>query len=384
LFFGHGLPVAVANLVLMLPSVPKSFGRLSEAYLSAFLALEGKSNPLSLPLKQSYVVILVDGLGVSNIKSAGAHAAFLNQKLLSSTSLFSGFPSTTATSLASLATGKANGEHAFIGYRVFDRESSRAINFLNDLGDELNPREFQDLETISEQATRAGKTVVTVGPGEYSESGFTKATMPAARYLAASTLEQRFSAASKEASNPGTLVYLYIPELDQLAHRFGTSSTKWLSMIEDLDSEVSKFARSLSKTTGVILTADHGVIDVPKSSHIYLEQLACMEDLVMIGGDPRVGFLYFETGIDLAAKRLQIEQELSGLVDTVTIEELVTSGWFAPLTKTATRVAPDFVLLPRADRVVYHRGFAKQKSMEMVGQHGGMSKSEWEVPLVIF
>jgi hypothetical protein len=368
----------------MLPSVPKSFGRLSEAYLSAFLALEGKSNPLSLPLKQSYVVILVDGLGVSNIKSAGAHAAFLNQKLLSSTSLFSGFPSTTATSLASLATGKANGEHAFIGYRVFDRESSRAINFLNDLGDELNPREFQDLETISEQATRAGKTVVTVGPGEYSESGFTKATMPAARYLAASTLEQRFSAASKEASNPGTLVYLYIPELDQLAHRFGTSSTKWLSMIEDLDSEVSKFARSLSKTTGVILTADHGVIDVPKSSHIYLEQLACMEDLVMIGGDPRVGFLYFETGIDLAAKRLQIEQELSGLVDTVTIEELVTSGWFAPLTKTATRVAPDFVLLPRADRVVYHRGFAKQKSMEMVGQHGGMSKSEWEVPLVIF
>lgn len=104
----------------------------------------------------------------------------------------------------------------------------------------------------------------------------------------------------------------------------------------------------------------------------------------MIGGDPRVGFLYFETGIDLAAKRVQIEQELAGLVDTVTVEELVTSGWVAPLTKTAHRVAPDLVLLPRADRVVYHRSFAKQKSMEMVGQHGGMSKSEWEVPLLVF
>ena len=89
----------------MLPSVPNSFGRLSEAYLSAFLALDGKPNPLSLPAKQSYLVILVDGLGVANIKSAGGHAGFLNQKLSTSKSLFSGFPTTTATSLASFSTG---------------------------------------------------------------------------------------------------------------------------------------------------------------------------------------------------------------------------------------------------------------------------------------
>jgi hypothetical protein len=34
--------------------------------------------------------------------------------------------------------------------------------------------------------------------------------------------------------------------------------------------------------------------------------------------------------------------------------------------------------------VVYHRGFAKQKSLEMIGQHGGMTKAEWEIPLLIF
>jgi hypothetical protein len=74
-----------------------------------------------------------------------------------------------------------SGEHAFIGYRVFDREVSKPINLLNDLGAEFPPQKYQDLQTISEQAVKAGKNVVTVGPGEYQGSGFTQATMPASK-----------------------------------------------------------------------------------------------------------------------------------------------------------------------------------------------------------
>jgi hypothetical protein len=384
LFFGHDLPAAVANLALMLPSVPKSFGRLSEANLSAFLALQGKQNPLGLAKQQSYAVILIDGLGASNIKAAGAHASFLNQKLSNSKTLFSGFPTTTATSLASLATGRNNGSHAFIGYRVFDRERGKPINLLNDLGHEFPPAQYQDLETISETATKAGFNLSTVGPSEYADSGFTMATMPSSKYLPAKTIEERFAITSRELSVPGSLVYLYVPELDQLGHRFGVSSTKWLETIEELDSVVSKFAANLPKGAGAILTADHGVIDVDKSSHVYLEEFPSLQDVLMIGGDPRAGYIYFEAGTDLVANRNQIAQELSGLVDVVTVAELVETGWFEEFSATAQKVAPDLVLLPKANRVVYHRSFAKKKSMEMIGQHGGMSKDEWEVPLLVF
>ena len=374
----------MANLASMLPSVPNSFGRLSEAYLSAFLALDGKPNPLSLPTKQSYLVILVDGLGVANIKSAGGHAGFLNQKLSTSKSLFSGFPTTTATSLASFATGKQSGEHAFIGYRVFDRELSKPINLLNDLGIEFPPRKYQDLQTISEQAVQSGKNVVTVGPGEYEGSGFTQATMPASKYLAAKSLQERFDTARSEIAKPGTLVYLYIPELDQLAHRFGCQSLNWLNTIEDLDSVLSAFIKSLPKSSGAILTADHGVIDAPQTSHIYLEQYESMKDLAMIGGDPRVGFLYFDSGIDLVAKREALQADLTSLVDVVTVQDLVEAGWYQTLSESAKKVAPDLILLPKGNRVVYHREFARVKSMSMIGQHGGMSKAEWEVPLLVF
>ena len=374
----------MANLASMLPSVPNSFGRLSEAYLSAFLALDGKPNPLSLPAKQSYLVILVDGLGVANIKSAGGHAGFLNQRLSTSKSLFSGFPTTTATSLASFSTGKQSGEHAFIGYRVFDRGLSKPINLLNDLGLEFPPNKYQDLETISELATEAGKRVLTVGPGEYEGSGFTQATMPAAKYLAAKTLQERFQTARREIAKPGSLVYLYIPELDQIAHRFGSVSQNWLNTIEELDSELSAFIKSLPKSSGAILTADHGVIDVTQSSHIYLEHYKSLNGLAMIGGDPRVGFLYFDTGIDLVAKREALQAELGSLIEVVTIQDLVAAGWYQPLSESAKRLAPDLILLPKGDRVVYHQEFARVKSMSMIGQHGGMSKAEWEVPLLVF
>ena len=374
----------MANLDSMLPSVPKSFGRLSEANLSAFLALDGHNNPLGLPTRQSYVVILIDGLGVANIKAAGAHAAFLNRKLSESKTLFSGFPTTTASSLASLATGKNNGTHGFIGYRVFDRSKARAINLLNDLGDEFPPRLYQDLETISEQASAKGLNVITVGPAEYAESGFTKATTPTAKYIAGKTIEQRFELAKRELSTPRSLIYLYVPELDQLAHRFGSNSTKWLGTIEELDSIVSKFTKALPKGAGAILTADHGVIDVPKSSHVFLEQYSAFEDLLMIGGDPRAGYLYFNENVDLQNKRDSLATQLIGLVDVVTVEELVSAGWLDPLSEAASRVAPDLVLLPKGERVIYHRGFAKTKSLEMIGQHGGMSKAEWEIPLLVF
>ena len=367
----------------MLPSVPNSFGRLSEAYLSAFLALEGKSNPLSLAPKQSYAVILVDGLGVANIRAAGAHAGFLNQKLANSKSLFSGFPTTTATSLASLATGKQSGQHAFIGYRVFDRKISRAINLLNDLGPDLPPRKYQDIETISEQGAALGKRMLTVGPAEYEASGFTQATMPASKYLPAKSFEDRFEIARSELAKPGTLIYLYIPELDQLAHRFGTNSQKWLNTIEELDSVIGRFAKLLPKSAGAILTADHGVIDVPKTSHVYLDEYESMQDVLMIGGDPRVGFAYFDPRVDLKLKRASVEAELGSMVDLASVQELVDAGWYQPLSASAENLAPDLVLLPKADRAIYHRDFAKAKSLEMVGQHGGMSKAEWEVPLLV-
>jgi hypothetical protein len=208
--------------------------------------------------------------------------------------------------------------------------------------------------------------------------------MPASKYVAAKTIEERFQATRKQLGTPGSLVYLYVPELDQLAHRFGVDSNKWLETIEELDSIVAKFSTTLPKDSGAILTADHGVIDVPKSDQVFLDEFSSLNDIVMIGGDPRAGYLYLESGADLDTRRREISDQLSGLVDVTTVSELIEAGWIEPLSAAAEKIAPDLILLPKGERVVYHRSFAKQKSLEMIGQHGGMTKAEWEVPLLVF
>jgi hypothetical protein len=210
------------------------------------------------------------------------------------------------------------------------------------------------------------------------------ATMPNAKYISAASFQDRFASARKTLANSNSLTYLYFPELDQLAHRFGSNSTKWLEAIEELDSELAKFAKSLTSTSGVVLTADHGVIDVTAERHVYLDQYECFDDLEQIGGDPRVGFLYFPESVDLETKIAQITEAIGNLSDVVTIDELVLSGWLASVSEQARRVAPDLVLLPKSDRVIYHRGFAKPRSLLMIGQHGGMTQAEWEVPLIVF
>jgi hypothetical protein len=115
-----------------------------------------------------------------------------------------------------------------------------------------------------------------------------------------------------------------------------------------------------------------------------LDDYQCFDNLEQIGGDPRVGFLYFPKDEDLESKTSQINQFVGNLCDVVTVQELVRSGWLSRLSDQARSVTPDFVLLPKADRVIYHRGFAKARSLLMVGQHGGMTKAEWEVPLIVF
>jgi hypothetical protein len=94
--------------------------------------------------------------------------------------------------------------------------------------------------------------------------------------------------------------------------------------------------------------------------------------------------LYFDSGIDLVAKREALQADLTSIVDVVTVQDLVEASWYQPLSESAKKVAPDLILLPKGNRVVYHREFARVKSMSMIGQHGGMSKAEWEVPLLVF
>ncbi|MEY3999791.1 MAG: hypothetical protein RLZZ626_146 [Actinomycetota bacterium] len=369
----------------MLPAIPKSLGTLSLVFASALDSLSGKSNPLNLPSARSAIVILVDGLGSRNLAARAGHAPFLSRLSAASKPILCDFPSTTATSLTGLGTGLRAAEHGIIGYSVVGQVGPSVLNMLSGWGGDVLPKQWQPNETVAERAKAEGKQVFFVGSPDYSNSGFTDIIMRGAEYVPAKSIETRFAEAARLVRTAGNLVYLYIPELDQAAHSRGWESNEWIDLLEALDSEVKTLAGDLRKGEGLLLTADHGVIDVPPSNHIYLDEFgAAVEGFEAVAGDPRVNYVYLKPGEDPSATAEAISELLPAGVVAVTGADLIEAGYFGGTSVATKARIPDVVVLAIAKWVTYDRRFCKPKSLEMIGHHGSVSREELEVPLLRF
>ncbi|MFZ4117161.1 MAG: alkaline phosphatase family protein [Rhodoluna sp.] len=365
----------------MLPAPPKTLGKLGDVLISALASVRGEKNPLSLPKRRSVVVLLVDGLGLRNIKDAGAHAGFLNSQRSIEASCF--YPSTTASSIVSFATGTPPWHNNFIGYQVFDRESELPMNLLSGWASQDDATAFQPLQTLSETAISYGVEFHTVAPAIYKESGFTAATMRGATFHGLGSIEERFDKAlSLIAASEPKVVYLYVPELDQVAHSKGCASIEWLNLLEDVDAQVARLARTLPKNTGFIVTADHGIVDIPKDNHVYLDEFLDEAELLFVGGDTRGLFVYLRDQSKIVETINSLSIDLGDSSYLVTPKDLEQAGFWKPIS--ADSIVPDFVVLARKEVALYHRAFAKKKSLEMVGHHGSISTAEMSIPLITF
>ena len=102
------------------PLVP-SYGSRTLAELGAsILASVGGSgrNVLGLPEVRRVCLLIVDGLGWELLRDHPAAAPFLSELAMNARPLTAGFPATTVTSLTSLGTGVAPGQHGMLGYQV--------------------------------------------------------------------------------------------------------------------------------------------------------------------------------------------------------------------------------------------------------------------------
>ena len=358
----------------MLPSAPKDVGIIPDVFISALGSIVGgEYNRLKLPRVASAILIMVDGLGLENLTPNLAYARNLRALIASEKipSFRVGFPATTAVSLTSLGTGLRAPLHGITGYSVADCSLS-PVNMLSGWGEGVVPEAWQPNETIAELASQVGVTAYFVGPGEYEGSGFTSVFMRGTKYVAAESIVDRLTAAVALSARPYSLVYCYIPELDKAAHRFGSESVQWLQALEEFDSALQALKGAKA---GVLITADHGVVDVSSSDHVYLEQVpgyAAAASLTL--GDPRVAYAYG----DEAA----IREAVSAVPGVISANhyELVTAGWCMEHVGLSRK--PDLYLIATGSVALYDRRTASAQSMRMIGQHGALDDLEQRVPLI--
>jgi predicted AlkP superfamily pyrophosphatase or phosphodiesterase len=293
------------------------------------------------------------------------------------------FPSTTAAALTSLLTGVWPGEHGLVGYRVLDPSRGVLVNQLTGWESEgLDPLTWQSAPTIFERARADGRPTFAVGVAAYAGSGFTRATLRGADFVAAQTPATRVEAAYELAGdNPGSLVYCYLPEADKAGHRYGLDSPQWLAALEEIDAALS---RGVPQGVGVIVTSDHGMVDVPSHRQVVLDA-DHLAGVAHVGGEPRMLHLYLDEGRSATEVVTRLRSDLEGLADVGAREEAIGAGLFGPrVSSAAAERMGDLLVIARGNGALYDGTAEDQRSRGMIGQHGGLTPEERQVPLIRF
>lgn len=359
--------------------------RLAEVLASCHQAVLGRENSLGLSPVSKAAVLIVDGLGAANLRDRKGHARWLHSAWSSRNLIAdSGFPSTTASALTSLTTGVGAGQHGIVGYTIRDPRSGAMINHLKDWAPHVDPNTWQLVPTIFEKALLEGIPSLALGEARFAGSDFTKAVWRGATFTGVRTLEEQGEAMREFFdSNERGLAYLYWPALDRTGHSQGVGSEAWTHRLEELDASLAQLSTLLRDDEGLVITADHGMIDVPEEHKLIIaEGSPLLENISAWGGEPRVPQLYLTDPDARDDVYAAWAEGLGSSARVMTREQLVDEGWLGPLADGVIERVGDITVACIDSLVAYRESTASVASMAMVGQHGSLTAIEREIPVI--
>lgn len=368
-------------MTLMLPAIPPSTRSITGVAHDLFGALDGTSD--ALPRARSAVLVVMDGLGAIPLRAHAGHARRLAAAMTKKDVVSSIFPSTTAAALTSLLTGVDPGVHGLVGYEVRDPSTGVVVNQLSGWAKaRVDPCEWQRTPTVFETASAAGRPAFAVGLAEYAHSGFSAATLRGAVFHAAKTASERVALAlSLAEEHEGALVYCYLPEADKAGHKHGMASGEWVAALEELDAAIPAV---VPEGVGMLVTADHGMVDVPRTRHLVIDGRSPLQDgIAAIAGEPRMLHVYLHDPARIGEVATTWTAGVEGAAHVLTRAQAVQGGLFgvAPTGQAQARIG-DLVVPARGLWALYDGAAADQRSQGMVGQHGSLSPEELRVPLI--
>jgi hypothetical protein len=362
----------------------------------AVRALTGHA-PSVIPLPEGVrgvIVLVVDGLGRRLLDRHADVAPYL--AAASGPTLDAPFPSTTATSLTSIGTGLTPGAHGITGYSIAIDGVDRPLVVLTwswdrhdptlDARDDVVPETLQPHPTAFDRARDADVEAVTVLRPEFVSSGLTRAGLRGARSTMATGRDETLAAAVREVvgSRRPTVVYAHHGDLDTLGHLHGPSSDAWLAELAAVDDTCARSAADLPPGVALVVTADHGMVHVPRDRRVELaERPDLLAGVRVLTGDFRARQLLTVPGAAddvLAAWRASC----GDLAHVVTRDEAIDAGWFGPrVTEVVRRRVGDVVVSARVPDVGWVHRDRDLLGGQIPGMHGALTPEEIEVPALV-
>lgn len=344
-------------------------------------------------------LLLVDGLGQHLLPLAAPHAPTLARLAAGRAArvLTAGFPSTTPTSLVSLGTGAVPGEHGIVGFTLNVPGTDQVLSHIDwdrfpggtKAADgrpaEPDPLRWQPLDTQFDRAAAAGVAVTVVSRPEFSRSGLTLAANRGGRYRGASGYHEVADAMldALATSTAPALVYGYHAELDRTGHLHGVDSDAWRVAAAEVDALLTALVQRLPADAALLVTADHGQLDVPANRRFDLDTDPRLRAGVrVVAGEPRVRYLHVGPGAldDVIATWRAVLGHAAWIVAR---DEAVAAGWFGPVPEAHLRRVGDVVVACHDRYAVVATRTPPYTESQLVAYHGSYTAVEMEIPLLL-
>lgn len=318
------------------------------------------------------VLLVVDGLGWHQLQRFADRAPLMSSA--PGEAITTVAPSTTATALTSITTGTAPGEHGVVGYRV--RTSAGVLNCLRwtaaggDATDAIPPEDFQPIEPF------LGTRPSVVTRAEFAHTGFTDAHLRESRWHGWYTPFTLVSQVAARIDAGDRLVYAYYDGLDKVGHVHGVGQ-HFFDELSFVDVLVQRLVDAVPSGTQVLVTADHGMVDVgDRLRPVNDDALRCTASS---SGEARFMWLHARQGA--AADLLEAARGHADDGWVVGLEQVLDERWFGPSVTHDVRLRLGDVALVAREAVAFTEPHAPD-SPWLVGRHGGLTAEEMRVPLL--
>jgi predicted AlkP superfamily pyrophosphatase or phosphodiesterase len=322
---------------------------------------------------RSVGVVLLDAFGRRFLERYADHP-FLRR--LAVTELRTQFPSTTTAHVTTMHTGLPVGEHGLYEWNVYEPALDAIVtpllfSFAGDgerdtLRGHLDPATFIDGQTLYQRLGAAGVRSTVMQPARFSPSTFDRVSTAGARLAPFSTLRGGVAAFFDALAEPG-YVYLYWDGIDAVGHAHGPRSTEFDLMARRTLDAFEHGVRSLPGGAVLMVTADHGQVEVDPARVLFLDELWPELPGLLThrpAGSARDVFLHTR---DADAVIAGLRERLGERADVRRADELVARG---------PRLA-DVCVLPAPGLMAWLRS-AADAAMRFRGHHGGLHPDETE------
>lgn len=337
---------------------------------------------------RNIVLLVIDGLGYEYIRKYGANSIFKKYLVKKLTSVF---PAGTPSAETTLKTGVAPERHGITGWYVYLKELGAVSTILpfiarcggiyfSDYG--MERKDIFTEKTINEKIKNPSYIIY---PDKIS---YNRIEGKGEHFLTFSNLKGLFTQIKRaiESDEGKKYIYAYWSQFDTICHNKGAKSKKAKKHFGELNKKLTSFMELIRGTnTTLIITADHGLIDTPKSRVIFLEDHPKLYETLTLPlcGQSRAAYCYVHP-----AKVKQFEkyagEKLNHYCALYKSEDLIKRGFFGlfePSKKLFDRIG-DYVLIMKENYIIKDK-LLKEKTDVFIGNHGGVSGEEMFVPLIV-